>query len=152
MTSLVTAFVPAQYHGTTFEETAVVNGNRTPKKYQQRDHNGHAVIDIPLGFFNRMLGGPQGKLWLDANPELVAWLGEADRRDMFCNAFPGEHRAPSVVPSAPAAPVMVSMRAPENITGCSVEGAELAIPDDRIVTVTESVADALRSHGFQNVA
>ncbi len=148
MTALLTAFVPAEYIGTTFEEVAVINGNRAPSKYHTRDHAGHVVVDVPLGFYQRLLAGPQGLKWADANPEIAQWLGQEDRRTMTCNAFPGADRAPPVAPSAPAAPAMIRMLAPTDVTGCSVEGTELAIPDDRIVTVTETVADTLRSFGF----
>ena len=148
MTATVTIFVPAAFHGTVFEEVATINGNRTPQKYQPRSHNGHIVVDVPFGFFQRVLASEHGKDWLDANPEAMAWLGETDRRTMFCNAFPGADRAPPVAPSARAAPVMVRMTAPENCSSCSIEGIELVIPDDRIVVVTDAVAETLRSFGF----
>jgi hypothetical protein len=148
MTALVTIFVPPAFHGTVFEEVATINGNRIPQKYQPRDHNGHIVVDVPFGFFQRVLAGEKGKDWLDANPEAMAWLGEADRRTMTSNAFPGADRAPPVAPSAPAAPVMVRMLAPKDVTGCSVQGVELTLDADRAVTVTDAVADTLRSFGF----
>src|SRR5262245_40328274 len=141
MTSLVTAFVPSEYHGTTFEEVATVNGNTTPRSYHSRLHNGHVVVDVPLGFFQRMLAGPQGKLWVDNNPAIMQWLGEADRRDMSCNAFPGEQRAPALAPLAPAAPVMVRMRAPDGCSSASFGGVDIVIGDDRMVTVTEDAAE-----------
>jgi hypothetical protein len=148
MTSTLTVYVPAHYNGTTFEEIATVNGNTVPCRYHPRDHNGYSVVDIPFGLFQRMLVGQHGKLWVDANPEAMRWLGEADRRVMFANAFPGADRAPPVAPTAPAAPAMVGLLAPEGISSCSVEGRELIIPGDRIVVVTEVVAETLRCHGF----
>jgi hypothetical protein len=148
MTSTLTVYVPTYFEGTVFEEIATINGNTVPCRYQPRDHNGHSVVDIPLGLFQRMLAGNHGKLWADGNPEALQWLGEADRRTMTCNAFPGADRAPPLAPLAPAAPVMVRMAAPDHISGVSVEGAELQIPADRIVTVTETVASTLCDFGF----
>lgn len=150
MTALLTVFVPDEFQGTVFEEVATINGNRVPQKYQPRSHNGHEVVDVPHGFFQRMILGQQGKLWADANPEAMRWMGEADRRDMFCNAFPGEHRAPPAAPSAPAPPVMVRLRAPDGMSGCSIDGAELPIAADRTVVVTDVIAETLRSHGFRD--
>lgn len=151
MTALLTAFVPAEYIGTTFEEVAVINGNRVPSRYHTREHAGHVVLDIPLGFYQRLLAGPQGLKWADANPEIAQWLGQEDRRTMFCNSFPGAHRAPPLAPCSapPAAPVMIRMVAPDGMTGCCVEGVDLPIGEDRTVTVTEAVAETLRSHGFR---
>jgi hypothetical protein len=80
MTATVTIFVPPAFHGTVFEEVATINGNRIPKKYQPRIHDGRIVVDVPVAFFQRVLAGNHGKVWLDANPEAMAWLGEADRR------------------------------------------------------------------------
>lgn len=153
MTATVTVFVPIRYHGTTFEEVAVINGNRVPSKYQTRDHNGHVVVDFPFSLFQRMLAGDQGLLWADANPEAIQWLGEADRRTMTCSAFPGIHRpGPARVPiRRPAEPVMVRMRAPDGCSGISVEGEALVIGEDRTVTVTDAVAEILRGHGFTSV-
>lgn len=151
MTSTLTVYVPTHFEGTTFEEVATINGNTVPCRYQPRDHNGHSVVAIPFGLFQRMLSGSHGKLWVDSNPEVMQWLGEADRRVMVANAFPGADRAPPLTPSAPAAPVMVRMAAPDHISGCCVEGVELEIPADRIVVVTEAVASTLRDFGFTQV-
>ncbi len=149
--SLLTIFVPPEFHGTVFEEVAMVNGNRIPTKYDQRDYNGHAVISIPLSFFHRVIAGPQGKRWVEENPEVMAWLGEADRRDMFCDAFPGEHRAPAA-PYAPVTTVMVRMLAPKDLSSVCIAGVDLPINEDRSVTVTEADAETLRSHGFSDAA
>lgn len=148
MTALLTIFVPTEFHGTVFEEVATINGNRLPLTYRPRVHNGHVVVDASLGFFQRLLAGNHGKLWLEANPEAMAWLGEANRQDMFCNAFPGAHRAPPPTPAAPPPARMVRMRAPADINSCSVEGSELKIGADRTVTVNAAFAETLRSHGF----
>lgn len=151
MTSTLTVYVPTHFEGTIFEEVATINGNTVPCRYHQRDHSGHSVVDLPYSLFRRMLGGSQGKLWLDANPEAMQWLSEADRSTMTANAFPGADRAPPLAPAAPAPPVMVRMSAPDHIAGCCVEGVELEIPADRIVVVTEAVASTLRDFGFTQV-
>lgn len=150
MSSLLTIFVPTSMHATTFEEQAVINGNRVPKTYQPRVWNGHIVVDITLGLFHRMLAGPQGKLWSDSNPEVLEWLGQGDRSTMFCNAFPGSARPP-LLPPTPAsekAGAMITMQAPKGTHSFSYGGIETKIGKDGTITVTDTVADVLRSHGF----
>jgi hypothetical protein len=148
MTSLVTIFVPPAMHGTTtFEDQTTLNSNRETKIYQTRVHNGHLVVDVPLAFFLRMINGPQGKLWSDSNPEVNVWLGEGDRRLMYNNAFPGEHRPPP--PPAPEkVAVTLKMRAPEGTHSFSHGGVETKVGKDGCVLVADHVAEVLKSHGF----
>ncbi len=153
MTSLLTIFVPTDFQSSIIEDAGnVINGSRVPTKYQTRIHAGHYVIDVPRGTFQRLIGGNQGKLWLDCNPEAQEWIGR-NPGDMTCHAFPGEHRPPPHVAAPTIAPViMVRMRAPDSVTSLSIEGADLVIGDDRIVAVTEAVAEMIRGHGFAAVA
>lgn len=148
MSATLTMFIPLPFHNSTFEHVSTVNGHTSMKRYEQRTHNGHQVIDATLAFFNQQLSGPQGKLWADNNPEILQWLGEGDRSVMTCGAFPGANRAPPVAPLAPNAPVMVRLRAPDNCGGATIEGRPLEIPADGIITVTDAVAEVLRGHGF----
>src|ERR1700753_1184318 len=99
MTSLLTIFVPSSMHSTTFQEVAIINGNRIPTTYQPRIHEGHVVVDVPLSFFLRATEGPHGKWGGEANPEAMEWLGQADRRTMTCSAFPGSSRPPLQPPT-----------------------------------------------------
>lgn len=150
MRALLTVFVPPGMEGTTFEEQSIVNGNMVPSNYQARPAKGFWVVDIPLGYFNRLIAGPNGKDWSDANPEILEWLSKADRRVMSCNAFPGEHRAPRIAPAeAPKlAPKIVRMRPPAGVTSFSHEGREFEVGADGSIEVGEHVAEVLKSHGF----
>lgn len=154
MTALVTAFVPAlpSLQGTTFEEQAVINGNQVPKQYHQRTHNGHNVVDLPFGLLHRLFSGPMSKEWQDANPEILAWMGEADRRTMSCNAFPGEHRAAPIAPPPPPATIVVKMKAPDGVSSFSHGGRPFEVGKDGTIEVEGHVAEVARSHGFRIVA
>lgn len=153
MTALVTAFVPPlpSLQGTTFEEQAVINGNQVPKQYQQRMHNGHSVVDVPFGLLQRLLSGPMGKHWHDANPEVLAWMGEADRRTMSCNAFPGERRAAPLPPPEPPAAIVVKMKAPDGVSSFSHNGRPFEVGKDGTIEVEGHVVEIARSHGFRAV-
>jgi hypothetical protein len=149
MSALVTVFVPPAFHGTTFEEVAIVNGNRRPMSYSPREHAGHIVIDIPIAMFLNHLRGPQGADWEAHNPEVMAWMGQEDRRVMIGNAFPGEHRPPLATKAAPPSPRVVKLIAPDGVASYSYCGQEHPVGKGGNVTVDEHVAGVLTSHGFR---
>jgi hypothetical protein len=158
MTALITVFVPERFRGTVFESVVnspntlgVGSGLKETARHYQREHNGRTVVDITYAAFLGQLHGANGLEWMTANPEVLAWMGQSDRREMYGNFFPGEHRPPPVK-AEPVPVVMVKLVAPANMSACSIEGEELKIGKDGIVTVTDKVADMLRSHGFRDAA
>lgn len=154
MTALVTVFVPPlpSLQGTTFEEQAIINGNQVPKQYHQRVHNGHNVIDVPFGLLQRLLGGPMGLHWQNANPEVLIWMGEADRRSMSCNAFPGQHRQAPLSPPLASAKIALEMKAPEGVSSFSHNGRSYEVGKDGTIEVEGPVVEIARSHGFRAVS
>ena len=142
---MLTVFIPQN------EPTTFLDGNAT---YQARIHNGRLVVDVPQQFFRAsLLLGKNGLLWERENHEVMAWMGANDGAVMSCNAFPGADRPPPVAPVATdSAPKMVRVLAPDGVTSFSHDGVEHKVAKDGSVTVSDPVADVLRSHGFRSVA
>jgi hypothetical protein len=144
---MLTVYVPSGVAFHCFEANGVVNGAGRTIRHYARQHQDRTVVDLPRSAFVSLLQGRDGLHWESANPAALQWIGE-NKGEPTYPVFPGENYAPPIAPSAPAAPVMVRMLAPDGVTSTSVEGKELAIGDDRTLTVTDTVAETLRCHGF----
>jgi hypothetical protein len=102
------------------------------------------TINVPTGAPNR-IGGRGGRAYstrssngrtvVDVLPEDIESLLTGPEGKAWSKANPG---------------LAVSMLAPEGVTSYSHGGTEVAVGKDRLVVVTDEVAQMLRSHGFRD--
>jgi len=102
------------------------------------------TINVPSGAPNRISGrggraystrANDGYTVVDVLPEDIDSLLTGPEGKAWSKANPG---------------LAVSMQAPEGVTSYSHGGAEVAVGKDRLVVVTNEVAQVLRSHGFRD--